>query len=251
VELLLIEDEPLAMERLAEGVRVWDPGARIVGQLASVAESLRWLRTHRAPDLALVDVQLADGLSLELLRAPELACPVIMVTAYDEYVLEALHESCIDYLLKPVRQERLARALDKYLRLRGHFAGDRVLLTRALEGDARRPRSRVLVRKGADFVSVPIAAIAYFFSEHKLVFVREKGGAQHLVDRPLAELEAELDPEAFFRLNRKCLAHVEAIRRFRPHEGGKLLVTLEPAPAEPVTVSQERATRFRDWIGRR
>jgi len=251
VELLLIEDEPLAMERLAEGVRAWDPGVRIVGQLGSVAESLRWLRTHRPPDLALVDVQLADGLSLELLRAPELACPVIMVTAYDEYVLEALHESCIDYLLKPVPQQRLARALDKYLRLRGHFVGDRALLARVLERDAARPRSRVLVRKGAEFASLPLAAVAYFFTEHKLVFVRERGGAQHLVDRPLGELEAELDPEAFFRLNRKYLAHVEAIQRFRPSAGGKLLVSLQPAPAEPVTISQERAARFRDWIARR
>lgn len=251
MELLLIEDEPLAMERLADGVRAWDPGVRVVGQLGSVAESLRWLRTHRSPDLALLDVQLSDGLALELLRAPELACPVIMVTAYDEYVLEALHESCIDYLLKPVRQERLARALDKYLRLRSHFAGDRARLARALAGERAGVRSRILARKGADFVSLPLAAIAYFFSEHKLVFARERGGGQFLVERPLAELEAELAGGAFFRLNRKYLAHVEAIRRFRPHEGGKLLVTLEPAPAEPVTVSQERAAGFRDWIARR
>lgn len=246
MDLLLIEDEPLALERLAEGVRAWDARVRIVGQLGSVAGSLEWLRSHRAPDLALVDVQLSDGLSLELLRAPELRCPVIMVTAYDEYVLQALEESCIDYLLKPVRQERLARALDKYLRLRGHFAGGT-----AQPGGPPRPRGRVLVRKGVEFASLPLASVAYFFTQNKLVFVRERSGGQHLVDRPLAELEAELDPAVFCRLNRKYLAHVEAIRRFRPQEGGRLLVTLDPPPAEPVTVSQERAAAFREWMERR
>lgn len=251
MDLLLIEDEPLALERLAEGVRAWDPAVRIVGQLGSVAGSLEWLRSHRAPDLALVDVQLSDGLSLELLRAPELRCPVIMVTAYDEYVLQALEESCIDYLLKPVRQERLARALDKYLRLRGHFAGDAAQAARALAQGPPRPRARVLVRRGVEFASLPLASVAYFFTENKLVFVREKGGGQHLVDRPLAELEAELDPAVFFRLNRKYLAQIEAIRRFRPQESGKLLVTLDPAPAEPVTVSQERAAAFREWMAKR
>jgi DNA-binding LytR/AlgR family response regulator len=251
MDLLLIEDEPLAMERLAEGVRAWDPAVRIVARLGSVAASLGWLRTHRTPDLALVDVQLSDGLSLELLRAPELRCPVIMVTAYDEYVLEALQDSCIDYLLKPVKQERLARALDKYLRLRGHFAGESASAARPPAPGAARPHARVLVRKGAEFLSLPLSSVAYFFTEDKLVFVRERGGSQHLVDRPLAELEAELDPGVFFRLNRRYLAHVEAIRRFRPQESGKLLVSLEPASAGPVTVSEERAGRFRDWMGRR
>jgi two-component system LytT family response regulator len=244
MDLLLIEDEPIAMERLADGVRRWDPQVRIVGRLGSIAATLEWLRAHRAPDLALVDVQLSDGLSLELLRAPELRCPVIMVTAYDEYVMHALEQSCIDYLLKPVKQERLARALDKYLRLRGHFAGG------AAATDRPRPRSRVLVRKGAELVPLPLSAAAYFFTQDKLVFVRERGGSQHLVDRPLAELEAELDPEVFFRLNRRYLASVDSIRRFRAVDG-RLLVTLDPAPAEPVAVSEERAARFRDWISRR
>jgi DNA-binding LytR/AlgR family response regulator len=174
-----------------------------------------------------------------------------MVTAYDEYVLRALEEGCIDYLLKPVRQERLARALDKYLRLRGHFAGDAAQATRALADGPARPRARVLDRKGVEFATLPLSSVAYFFTENKLVFVRERGGSQHLVDRPLAELESELDPAVFFRLSRKYLAHVEAIRRFRPQESGKLLVSLDPAPAEPVTVSQERAALFREWMGRR
>ena len=246
MDVLLVEDEPPALARLEEGLRACAPEARVVGRLGSVRETVIWLRAHPSPDLVLMDLQLSDGLSLEVFRQVELQAPVIVVTAYDQHVLEALALNCIDYLLKPVRQERLARALDKYLRLRGHFAGGA-----APPGGPPRPRGRVLVRKGVEFASLPLASVAYFFTQNKLVFVRERSGGQHLVDRPLAELEAELDPAVFCRLNRKYLAHVEAIRRFRPQESGKLLVTLDPPPAEPVTVSQERAAAFREWMERR
>ena len=252
MDLLLIEDEPLALERLEEGVRAYDPAVRIVATLGGVAESIDWLRRHRHPDLVLMDVQLSDGLSLEILRAVPLACPVVMVTAYDEYVLEALAHSCIDYLLKPVRQERLARALDKYVRLRSHFAGDLPRLLRALGGEpGLRPRDRVLVRKGHDFLSIPVEDVAFFFTEHKLVFLCDRRGTQYLVDRPLAELEKDLDPARFFRLNRKYLAHVDAVGRFRAGEKGRIVVSLDPAPRETVAVSQERAAAFRSWIGGR
>jgi two-component system, LytTR family, response regulator len=251
MDLLLIEDEPLALARLEEGVREYDPAVRIVATLGSVAESIDWLRRHRHPDLVLMDVQLSDGLSLEVLRAVPLACPVVMVTAYDEYVLEALAHSCIDYLLKPVRQERLAQALDKYVRLRSHFAGDLPRLLRTLVGPGPRPSDRILVRKGLDFVSIPMEDVAFFFAEHKLVFLCDRRGTRYLVDRPLADLEKNLDPARFFRLNRRYLAHVEAILRFRPGKKGRIEVTLAPAPREPVAVSQERALAFRAWIGGR
>jgi two-component system LytT family response regulator len=248
MDLVLIEDEPLALDRLAEGVRAYDPAMRVVAMLTSVAGSVDWFRSHRQPDLVLMDVQLSDGLSLDILRAVPLACPVVMVTAYDEYVLEALSHTCIDYLLKPVRQERLAQALDKYARLRGHFAGDLPALLRALGAAHQTPRRRVLVRKGGDFLSIPAEDVAFFFTEHKLVFLIDRTGTRFLVDRPLADLEAGLDPARFFRVNRKYLVSGDAIRRFRPAGKGKLVMALEPEPGEPVLVSQERAAAFRDWI---
>jgi DNA-binding LytR/AlgR family response regulator len=251
MDLLLIEDEPPAMERLVAGVHAWDPAARVVGQLGSVADVLRFLDEHPLPVLMLMDLQLSDGLSLEVLRRAQVTCPVIVVTAYDEYVLEALALSCIDYLLKPIRPERLAQALDKYRTLQRHFAGDVAELLRLLGRERPAQRERVLARKGLDYVSLPLSEIAYFVSEHKLVFARHRSGARYLVEKPLAELEAQLDGARFQRLNRQYLAHVEAIRGFRPAEKGRLQIALEPAPAEPVLVSQERAGSFRDWLERR
>lgn len=249
MNVLIVEDELPARERLAELLRAWDPDLRIAAELAGVRDTLAWLDASPAPDLVLLDVQLSDGLGLEVLRSPRLTCPVVMVTAYDEYVLEALAHNCIDYLLKPVLPERLHLALDKYLRLRAHFEGDVAGLARDLGGGSpARLRTRIVVRKGIDFLALPIGEVAYFFTEHKLVFARDRRGAQYLVDRPLAELEAELDPAVFFRINRRVIAHVEAIRRFRPAEKGRITIVLEPTPAEPVQVSQERAATFRQWI---
>ena len=239
MRVMIVEDEPPARERLTEMVRAWDPAVVVEPAVGSLAEARAALAAQ--PDLVLLDVQLADGLGLDLL--PDLSCPVVMVTAWDEYVMQALAEGCIDYLLKPVRAERLHAALDKYLKLRAHF-------DLAKARSAARPRTRIVARKGADFVALPVTDVAYFFSEHKLVFARDRAGAQYLGDRPLAALEAELDPQVFFRLNRRVVAHVSAIRRFRPGEKGRIQVALEPPAGEPVLVSQERAPAFREWIGR-
>jgi DNA-binding LytR/AlgR family response regulator len=249
MQVMVVEDEPPARERLRTLLRAWDPGLEVAAAVGSVQEARAWLVAHGAPDLVLLDVQLADGLGTELLREPGLTCPVVMVTAYDEYVLEALAHNCIDYVLKPVQPERLHQALDKYLRLRAHFAGNGPGLAHDLARPAR-ARTRVVVRKGVDFMALPLADVAYFFTEHKLVFARDHRGVQYLVDRPLAELEAELDPARFFRLNRRLIAQVDAIRRFRPADKGRVMVVLEPPPAEPVQVSQERAAAFREWMGR-
>lgn len=247
MDVLLVEDELPALDRLEAAVRQWDPAVRIVGRLQTVKEALAWFRSRRPPDLALMDVQLADGLSLEVFEALDVVCPVVMVTAYDDYVLDALGHNCIDYVLKPIRQERLAQALDKYLRLRNHFAGDLRGLATSL-GRSRGGRLRLLVRKGLDMVSLPVDRVAYVYTEYKLVFVRDTSGTQYLYDRSIGDLEADLAPERFLRLNRKYLAHIEAVRSVRAAGKGRLLVVLDPPTAEPVVVSQERAGLVRQWL---
>jgi DNA-binding LytR/AlgR family response regulator len=250
--VLLVEDEPPALAALAAGVRAWDPTVEIAAELASVGDTVDWLRSHRHPDLAIFDVHLRDGSSLDVFAQVPTAFPVVFATAYDRYALEAFTHGAIDYLLKPLRQEQLARALDKYLRLRGHFRADLAALPKEL-ADARAgaaPRSRLLVQKGLDFVSLPAAEIAYLFTAHGVVFARTRAGEQFLVDQPLGDVEASLDPARFFRVNRQILASLDAVRRFRRHDKGRLLVTLEPATKDEVVVSQERAAAFRAWLER-
>ncbi|QNM96578.1 LytR/AlgR family response regulator transcription factor [Chitinimonas koreensis] len=251
MRLFIAEDEPPARERLVETIGRVAPEARVVGWAASVGETAAWLGCHDAPDLLLLDIQLADGLSLELFRDGGPACPAIFTTAYDEFVLEALRGNAIDYLLKPIGDAALAAAFAKYARLRRHFSADFGRLLASLGGgaSASRHRQRLVVRKGSDFVTVPVEQAAYFISADKLTFLVGCDGVRYLVDRPLAEIEAELDPAHFFRANRQYLVAARAVARFRPVGKGRLELALAPKADAAVLVSQERAGAFRSWIG--
>lgn len=239
LRIAIVEDEPPAREKLAAAIRRAAADAEIVAELGSVGETAAWLAAYGSPDLLFLDIQLSDGLSFELFERTEVTCPVIFATAYDEHLLKAFESNGIDYLLKPIRPERVASAIEKYRKLRGHFtAQQRAAL-----------RERFLVRKGIDFVSVKAADIAYVYTSDKLVFLVTKAGARHVLDRPLAELEAELDPAAFLRVNRAFLVHIDAVVRCRPYGKGKLLLELRPPAEEEVVVSQERSVLVRGWLG--
>ncbi len=250
MRIVLVEDEPPAREKLAAAIRAAEPDAEIVAELAGVAETVAWLESHPAPDLLFLDIQLADGSSFEILRRTQVAAPVIFATAYDEFLLEAFASNGIDYLLKPVRPERVAAALDKFRRLRGHFRTDHAaLVERLAKPAAAAPRDRILVRKGIDFIPVRTTEVAYIYTADKLVFLVTAAGARYVLDRPLSELEEALDPARFRRVNRAWLVQVDAVKRCRPYGKGKLLLELSPPAPEEVVVSQERATAIREWLG--
>ncbi len=246
MRVLLIEDEKPALEQLRRMVHAWDPTVEICGELGSVQAALAHLRSKPAPDLILCDIQLSDGLSFRIFEQLTAPPPVVFCTAYDEHVQQALATCGIDYVLKPLQAPRLHAALEKYLRLREHFAGRPSELATAL---APRPRTRFLVKRGGDFVSVPVPEVAYFASDHKLVMMVDRARRQYLLDTSLTELARELSPQEFFRVNRKFLVSISAVQSVRPHFKGRLALTLAPPVEEPVIVSQETAAAFRAWLG--
>lgn len=248
MNILLIEDEAPARERLKKMILDIGNSIEIVAETGSVRDTLSWLSRHPEPDLIIVDIQLSDGISFDIFEQHPVRCPLLFATAYDEYILRALQHNGIDYLLKPIKQPELERALKKYRDLQAHFTGD---LRSLLEGLKEKPstyKSRFTVKKGAGFTSVSTKDIAFFFTEHKLVFLIVKSGEKYVLDYPLYELEELLNPQQFFRLNRKYIANIEAIRQFQSYRKGKLRVDLEPPVAEEVIVSQEKAGRFREWL---
>jgi DNA-binding LytR/AlgR family response regulator len=242
VRVLILEDEAPARARLEAALGRVAPAAEVAAAHASVAHALAWFASHPAPDLVLADIQLADGLSFEVF-AGGITCPAVFCTAYDEYVIEAMTAGGIDYLLKPIKDDALARALARYDRLAAHFA-DRV---RAVASRLASPR-RILARRRDGFVAVGVDEIAYFVVDDKQADVVTRDGRRYGVDQTLGELEASLDPARFFRVNRQYLVAAAAIGGFRPFVKGKLLVDLAPAVDGDVIVSQENATRFRTWL---
>jgi len=261
------EDEPPARERLFGALARVAPEVVVVGHADSVKGMQAWLASHPAPDLLLLDIQLADGLSLELFKDGALALPTIFTTAYDRFAIDAFRALAIDYLLKPVNEEALAQALDKVRRLRQSFGADAVAaLLRQLgqplplqlgpksgshPGGSAAPRwrTRLVGRKGAQFHALPMERVAYVVSLDKLAFAVDDAGERYLLDTPLADLEAELDPTQFFRANRQLLLAARAVARFAPVGKGRLKVELQPAMAGDVVVSQERAAAFKAWLG--
>jgi DNA-binding LytR/AlgR family response regulator len=172
VKLFIAEDEAPARERLIEAITRVAPQASVAGTAGTVRETRLWLATHAAPDLLLLDIQLADGLSLELFRDSALRLPTIFTTAYDQFVLAAFQALAIDYLLKPVEDAPLRQAFAKVQALRERFSGARAQeLEQALGSAPPRYRQRWVARKAAAFVAVPIEQVAYFVSVDKLTFL--------------------------------------------------------------------------------
>lgn len=248
MRVLIIEDESTAARKLTDMLKKADNVITIIDTIQSVEEAVNWLRTNPAPDLAFVDVQLADDVSFEIFNHVEVRFPIIFTTAYDQYILEALEHNSIDYLLKPLREDRLQKALEKVRKLESHFVQYKFnkLFEESL-GKNRTSKKRLLVKRGIDYVSVSTKSIAYFFTEHKIVFLMSKSGEKYIIDKTLAELEEELDAEYFFRANRKYLVHIDAIEKFKS-DSGKIILQLHPHVIEEVCVSKENAPNFRHWI---
>ena len=245
MKVIIIEDEILAQSKLEAMLKAIDPGIDVMARIGSVKESIAYLKSHSSPDVAFVDIQLSDNHSFEIFRNFPVGFPVIFTTAFDKYLLESFEHNAIDYLLKPVTEEKLKGSLAKLKKLELHFSQGN--LHKLIHGNPGR-RDRIVVRKGTEFTALTWDEIAYFFTEHKVVFAKDIQGRQYILDKTLGELERELDTNVFFRLNRKFITHIRAIEKFKP-DNGKIRVFIRPPAQEEVFVSKETAPEFRKWVG--
>jgi DNA-binding LytR/AlgR family response regulator len=218
--------------------------------LGSVQAAATWLQQQPPPDLIFMDIELTDGLSFKIFEQATVACPVIFTTAFDEYWQEAFEHNSIDYLLKPIKQEKLEAALHKFDKLKQFFTGNFQQLQQWRQ-QAEHPvfKKRFLVKRGMDYITIRAEEIAYFYATHKLVCMVDNKGQKFILDKSLADLEKETDPAQFYRLNRKFLVSIHAIKKIKTHPKSKLLIELEPALPEEIIVSQENVTAFKEWVG--
>ncbi len=256
--VLILEDEYPAAERLQRQLLQAAPEAQVLAVLDSVAGALTWLDNNPAPDLILSDIQLADGLSLEVFEQAVVRSPVIFTTAYDAYAIRAFRANSVDYLLKPVKLLELRAALVKLREWRTPAApapaaaADPAQRLERLLDSLPRPaqpyKTRFLVRHGEQLLPLPAAQAAWFQSRHETTTLVAQDGRRFVVDYTLEQLESLLDPRQFFRLNRQFLAQLPAVQRLHPHFNGKLLLELHPAPNEEVLVSREKAGPLKQWL---
>jgi DNA-binding LytR/AlgR family response regulator len=254
MKVLIVEDERPASENLVEELQAIDDDIDVVAGCNSVDETVRWLNRNPHPDLILMDIQLSDGLSFNIFKACEVTCPVIFTTAYDKYLTQAFEYSSIDYLLKPISQDKLKNAIKKYKALRNHFVNSHELASSHPSlpdylSNQDRKRSRILVRKGVEFQAVRVEDAGYFFTEHKLIFLVDKENRKYMAEKSnLSELEEELDKNIFYRANRKYIINANYIKRFKPLEKSKISVELVLPVNEEIIISQENSANFKKWI---
>lgn len=243
---IIIEDELPAQAKLEAMLKAIDPSIEVLAKLGSVKETLNWLKNNPEPDLAFVDIQLSDDHSFEIFRQHPGKFPVIFTTAYDKYIMESFEFNSVDYLLKPITEEKLIRSLEKVKKLEEHFLqGNLLKILNHIQSSSS--KDRILAKKGTEYIALNLNDIAYFFTEHKIVFAKDFTGRQLIVDKTIAELEEMVDKSKFFRLNRKYLSCLNAIEKFKP-DNGKIKIHLTPACKEDVHVSKETAPAFREWI---
>ncbi|MEO1049874.1 MAG: LytTR family DNA-binding domain-containing protein [Bacteroidota bacterium] len=251
MNIVIIEDEKLAREKLQGLIKRYDEGIQVVANLDSVDSALCWLSENEAPDLIFVDIHLADGISFEIFEKIDVSVPVIFTTAYDQYAIKAFRLNSVDYLLKPIQFEDLERSFDKFKKLNNNSQSlDIGLLREALSIPQQQYKSRFITKVGENIQSINISDVSYFFTEFKGVFLMTWEAKKHLINYTLEQLENVLDPNQFFRLNRKYIVDVEAIEKMSSYHGGRLKVCLKDCSDDEIIVSREKVAELKKWLDR-
>jgi DNA-binding LytR/AlgR family response regulator len=262
MNVLIVEDEDLAVRKLQKLVKEVDPSLVIEGVTASIEDTVHWLQNNPAPNLIFMDIELADGQSFEIFEQVDVNSTVIFTTSYDEYALQAFKVNSIDYLLKPIQKEDLQRSLKKFYDLRNQGQAeetttaqqplnlDKLLRELQLQQQPKDYRKRFLVRQGQRLLSIETSEIAYFYTDERFSFFRTHTNQKFLVDYTLDELADALDPIHFYRINRGMLVTHRAVDQMQPYFGNRLALTLRPVFDKEAIVSREKVSDFKKWMGK-
>lgn len=251
--VLIIEDEPQAAKLLGALVRDLIPEVNILAEIDSVKKSVKWIQENPAPDLIFMDIQLADGISFQIFDQCQVKSPVVFTTAYDAYALKAFKVNSIDYILKPVDKEDLIAALKKlesFSQRRDGAAEMLASIGEAIKMLTRQYKSRFVLKVGEHLRSIEVKDVLYFFSLEKATFAKIVDGRKHLLDFTLEQLEEVLDPQQFFRINRKYIISAGAIQDMVSYMNSRLKIVLKESDDSDIIVSRERVQEFKDWLDR-
>lgn len=255
MNILLIEDEPRAARRLDKLVRQILPNASIVGPVDSVSGALKAVAASSPLDLIVSDIQLSDGLSFAFFEAADIQCPIIFTTAFDQYAIKAFKVNGIDYLLKPIDEEELRKALDK-------FESQHISHTNQSMPDLQTVaaqlaqltavatyKDRFMVRVGEKIKSFSVDEIYAVYSKDKATHLLVDSGRSYIIDQTVEEVTSLIDPKLFFRVNRAFLVHLNAVSEVSAHSNSRLRLVLKTIEQEAIIVARERTADFKRWLG--
>lgn len=250
MRILIIEDEKPSARRLERMLQSLD--LEVETLLHSVEESVAWFQTHAHPDLIFLDIQLSDGLSFEIFDAVEVQSAIIFTTAYDEYALQAFKLNSIDYLLKPIDDKDLEAAVSKFKARMPQkqavtldFNDIKKLLVNPVD---RQYKKRFSIKVGQHLKLVNIDEIECFYSENKGTYLHTIEGRNYLLDTTLDTLEDELEPQNFYRVNRKMIVNIQAIKDMLSYSNSRLQIKLKSYNEQDIIVARERVKNFKNWL---
>jgi DNA-binding LytR/AlgR family response regulator len=263
MNVVVIEDERLTAQRLISLVKRYDNAIQVLAEIASVAEAISWFETHAATsvDLIFMDIHLEDGDCFQIVNKLDLKTPIIFTTAFDGYMIKAFKVNSIDYLLKPVNFEELAAALNKFKSLRSNNGLQsmgvdvKALIKQLSQQNSLEYKDRFMVTVGTKIRSIKTETVAYFYLEEKTVFLVTYDGTILPIDYSLDKLTQIIDPKQFFRVSRQFIVSLNSIQTVHTISAGKLKLDLIPIaigtkPKQEVTVSGDRVSAFKEWLGK-
>ena len=251
MKILIIEDESRAANHLVRELKKVAPQVEVLDKLESVEESVEWLTQNPAPDLIFSDIQLADGLSFEIYAQVELSCPIIFTTAYDQYAIEAFRTNGVDYLLKPVAADRIQEALDKVSRLKPQVSlHDLAQLMQQSRSPKKKFKSRFLIKVGDEIKSIPTANARAFFSLAKATYLFTDAGRRYVLDYSMDQVEEQLDPTEWFRINRKYIIRFQSWSNIYAWTNSRMKLVLPGIDDQEIIVARDRVPAFKEWLDR-
>ncbi len=248
MKLLIIEDESAAARRLQKLIAEINPGTEVLDVLDSIDASTAWLQNNPSPDLIFMDIQLADGPSFNIFNEVNVTAPVVFITAYDEYAIQAFKVNAIDYLLKPVKTKELQTAFAKYYDKYENGSSSVDYQELAHHINRLQNNKRFLIRLGQQMKLLEIKDAAYFYTQDKITFLQTYTGRRYPVDYSLEKLEELVDGRAFFRINRQFIINIDAISEMYAYSKSRVKLILNPPIDESIIVSTERSPHFKKWL---
>jgi DNA-binding LytR/AlgR family response regulator len=247
MKVLIVEDETVAYENLAQMIRSCDPEIEIVANTEGVEQTVRWLQSNEHPDLIFMDIHLSDGSAFNIFELMEVNVPIIFTTAYDQYAIDAFKVNSVDYLLKPVKPEALADALAKFRRF--SQSDVKMYLERLMElrPEARYPE-RMLLRLKDKLIPIAVENVAFVYTADRTTQVYMNDGMCYTSEKSMEQIASQLDPKQFMRVNKQFLLSRQSVKEITIWFDNRLRVSLTVATPEDVYISKNKSSEFKAWL---
>lgn len=252
MKVVIIEDERIGARKLKRMLLDIDPAIKFVAVLESVYEAKEWFKSHAVADVDIFfsDIQLSDGLSFEIFEEMNALFPIIFTTAYDEYAIRAFKLNGIDYLLKPIQEEDLRHALDKFSNTRSNYSKNQLAELKILMNQFQQSIASSMTfisYRNDKLIPVPCEDIACFYTKNNLVLaVTEK--AEYTIDECMEDIEVRLPGKLFYRANRQFIVQRKFIANARQYSGNRLLLCLTVPTQDEIIISREKVSQFKVWL---